>query len=162
MTVKPLWHGGPQEKGIRPGTENLPGIVGLGEAIKITTRNKAHERARLTRLKSWFINELKNTIPDVIINGAQNSSPHILSVSFPDAVAEMMLVRLNREGIAVSLGSACNSKNIAPSHVLLAMGIPFTQIEGTIRISLGSRTNRERLSIVLSLLPEIWRKSRIK
>jgi len=162
VTIKPLWYGGPQEKEIRPGTENIPGIVGLGEAIKVTARYKTQERERLTELKSWFINELKDAIPEVIINGDQNTSPHILSVSFPDAIAEMMLVRLNSEGIAVSLGSACTSKDIAPSHVLLAMGIPFTQIEGTIRISLGSQTNREQLSFVLSLLPEIWRKSRIK
>jgi len=159
VKVKPMFHGGSQEKAIRPGTENIPGVVGLGEAVRQVTLKKAMEYARLSKLKTWFIDELQNIIPDICINSFDNTSPHILSVSFPGAIAEMMQFKLNNAGIAVSLGSACSSKDVEPSHVLVAMGFPHDKIEGTIRFSIGNGTNQEVLAKVLALLPEIWQKS---
>ena len=160
VPVLPCIYGGPQEKTIRPGTENLPGIVSLAEAVKVVGSEKQKERKRLSELRSWFIEGLRNRIEGVIINTPLQSSPHVLSVSFPGASAEMMQVRLSRDNIAVSLGSACNSKEVAPSHVLVAMGLSHGQIEGTIRISFGYPTTQEELENFLELIPTIWRRSK--
>ena len=159
VTIKPMFHGGSQEKAIRPGTENIPGVVGLGEALRLVARNKTTEKARLSKLKAWFIDELQNNIPGISINSLDETSPHILSVSFPGAIAEMMQYKLNKAGIAISLGSACTSKEVEPSHVLVAMGFPHEKIEGTIRFSFGNDTTNEVLEKVLALLPEIWQRS---
>jgi len=100
-------------------------------------------------------------IPGMIVNGPeQQVAPHVLSVSFPGADGEMMLIRLNGEGIAVSLGSACTTKSIEPSHVLTAMGLPGEQIEGTLRISLGYPTSQEDLDRLIEVLPEVVKLAR--
>lgn len=161
VKVQPMIHGGPQESGIRPGTENIPGIVGLGQAIKLMSEKKTAEFKRLTELRTWFVDKIKAVIPGVVVNGSHRVSPHILSISFPDAVAEMMQFHLHTQGVAVSLGSACTSKIIEPSHVLQAMGMPLSQIEGTLRISFGYPTTQNELNKVLDLLPDIWRRSKI-
>lgn len=157
--VKPIMYGGPQESTLRPGTENIPGIVGLGEAIRLTSEKKDEEFKRLSSLRSWFIEKIKEAIPDVQVNGGANISPHILSISFPDAVAEMMQFHLHSHGVAVSLGSACTSKDIEPSHVLQAIGVSLVQIEGTLRISFGYPTTQAELKKVVELLPDIWQRS---
>lgn len=159
--LRPLMHGGPQEGDLRPGTENVPGIVGLGAAVDLVGRHKAKERARLAALRTAFIADLREAIPGVRVNGPESPSPHVLSVSFPGAVAEMMLLHLKGAGVAVSLGSACTSKDLEPSHVLSAMGLPREQIEGTLRLSFGYPTTRDELSRVSRLLPEIWRRSKL-
>ncbi len=161
LDLRPLMHGGPQEGDLRPGTENVPGIVGLGAAMDLVTAHKAEERIRLQSLRADVIASLQEAIPGVRVNGPDAVSPHVISMSFPGAVAEMMLLHLKRAGIAVSLGSACTSKDLEPSHVLTAMGLPPEQIEGTLRLSLGYPTTREELSRVCALLPEIWRRSKL-
>jgi len=159
--IMPMLYGGPQESTIRPGTENIPGIVGLGKALQLTLDKKNKEFSRLSKLKTWFIETIKDAIPGVIINGSDRVSPHILSISFPGAIAEMMQFHLHTQGVAVSLGSACTSKDIEPSHVLQAMGLPIDQIDSTLRISFGYPTTQNELEIVLELLPDIWRRSKI-
>jgi cysteine desulfurase len=161
VQLQPLMAGGPQEGHLRAGTENMPGIAGLGAAVALVEAHKAEENKRLRELRTWFIEELQSAIPGLIVNGAETGSPHVLSVSFPDAVAEMMLLRLSRENIAVSLGSACTSKEIEPSHVLTAMGLTRAQIEGTLRISFGFPTTKAALERVLEVMPAVWRRSRI-
>jgi cysteine desulfurase len=161
MDLRPLMHGGPQEGALRPGTENVPGIAGLGAAVDLARRHKAEERDRLASLRAGFIEDLREAIPDVRVNGPEQPSPHVLSVSFPGAVAEMMLLHLKAAGVAVSLGSACTSRDLEPSHVLSAMGLPREQIEGTLRLSFGYPTTREELTRVSRLLPEIWRRSKL-
>ena len=159
IKLNPVIYGGPQESSVRPGTENVPGIVGLGTAVRLVQENKVQERERLSHLRSWFIEVLREKIPGIVINGSELVSPHILSVGFPNAVAEMMQLHLHMHGIAVSLGSACTSKIIEPSHVLLAMGLPLEQIEGTIRFSFGYPTTAGELEPVLDLLPDVWERS---
>jgi len=161
VRITPLTYGGSQEMGLKPGTENLPGIVGLGAAIRLVRQHKDKERIRLARVRESIISKLRETIPGLIVNGPVLVSPHVLSVSFPGADAEMMLIRLNGEKIAVSLGSACTSKDIEPSHVLTSMGLPHEQIEGTLRISFGYPTTEDELARFLEVLPEIWRKSKV-
>ncbi len=156
VAVDPLIFGGPQESGLRAGTENVPGIVGLGAAARLTREHKAEERMRLSSLRADLIDRLIERVPGTIINGpAHQVAPHVLSVSFPGADGEMMLIRLNAEGIAVSLGSACNSTSIEPSHVLTAMGLPREQIEGSLRISMGYPTTQAELDRFLAIIPTI-------
>lgn len=162
VQLSPLLHGGSQEGGQRPGTENMPGIVALGAAMKIVEQKKPRERDRLSALRTWFGKQLTAEIPGIKINGPVNCSPHILSASFPEAIAEMMQIHLNRDHIAVSLGSACTSKDVEPSHVLVAMGLPHDQIEATIRFSFGYPTTQETLSKVCEVLPEAWQRSIMK
>ncbi len=156
VSLTPLTFGGPQERSLRPGTENVPGIVGLGAAIHLTQAHKAAEHERLGKLRTHLIGRLKERIPDAIVNGPERAvSPHVLSVSFPGTDAEVLLIRLNAEGIAVSLGSACNSKSIEPSHVLTAMGLPREQIDGSLRISMGYPTSADDVNRFLEVMPGI-------
>jgi cysteine desulfurase len=154
--LKPMFFGGTQERSLRPGTENVPGLVGLGTAMKLVYQQRAQERECLFHLREQLVNGLKAIDPNVIVNGPEvEAAPHILSVSFMGADAEMLLIRLNQQGIAVSLGSACNSKSIEPSHVLTAMGLPREQIESTLRISLGLFTTIEEIHLFLKALIRI-------
>ena len=155
-------HGGPQEGGLRPGTENMPGIVGLGAAVERVGAVRAGERERLTGLRSRLIDGLRDRIPGLLVNGPTEAvSPHVASLSFPGADGEMMLIRLNGAGVAVSLGSACTSREILPSHVLTAMGLPRAQIEATLRVSLGMPTTPEEIDAFVALAAEIWPQARL-
>ena len=162
VRLEPVTFGGPQEMGLRAGTENVPGIVGLGAAVRLTQAHKGAERQRLLHLRQYLIAGLRERLPELIVNGPEGQvSPHVVSISFPGADAEMMLIRLNGEGIAVSLGSACNSEAIEPSHVLKAMGLPLDQIEGTLRISLGYPTTQAELDRLIEVLPAIVERATI-
>jgi cysteine desulfurase len=161
VRVQPLIYGGAQEKSLRPGTENVPGIVGLGAAVRLTQQHKPEARVRLAGLRQALIRGLGERVPGVTVNGpAEQVAPHVLSVSFPKTDGEMLLVRLNGEGVAASLGSACTSHSIEPSHVLTAMGLPLEQIEGTLRISLGYPTQASEVDELLEILPGVVRRAR--
>ncbi|MGE5072194.1 MAG: cysteine desulfurase family protein [Anaerolineae bacterium] len=156
VALKPLAFGGPQEQSLRPGTENVPGIVGLGAATRLTCQHKAEERKRLSDLRARLIDGLADRVPGVTINGPSHQvAPHVVSASFPGTDGEMTLIRLNAESIAVSLGSACNSKSIEPSHVLTAMGLPHQQIEGSLRISMGYPTTPDEINRFLEIIPGV-------
>ncbi len=156
VEVTPMIVGGPQEGSLRAGTENVPGIAGLGAAVKLVRQHHADERTRLSGLRKYLMDGLQTIGSTVVVNGLEEkTAPHILSVSFPGADAEMMQIRLNGEGIAVSLGSACNSKSIEPSHVLTAMGLPRERIESTLRISLGMPTAMEELEKLLDAMTRV-------
>lgn len=154
--LAPMILGGSQEGSLRAGTENVPGIVGLGAAMNLVRQHRADERVRLLGLRKYLIGGLQAVGPTVIVNGPEEDiAPHILSISFIGVDAEMMLIRLNGEGVAVSLGSACNSKSIEPSHVLTAMNLPREQIESTLRISLGMPTTRDELDLLLGTIARV-------
>lgn len=156
VRLEALVFGGPQEGGLRPGTENVPGIVGLGAAVGLAVQHRAGERERLGGLRQFLVEGLARVLPECSVNvPASHCAPHVISASFPGADAEMMLFRLSEMGIAVSMGSACNSESIEPSHVLLAMGLPREAIEGTLRVSLGYPTTAGDLDALLSALPEV-------
>ena len=159
--LEPQIFGGPQEGSLRAGTENVPGIAGLGSAIKLVGSQRNAQHKRLAGLRTYLAEQLGERIPGAIVNGpAQQVAPHVLSVSFPGADGEMMLVRLNAEGIAVSLGSACTTKSIEPSHVLTAMGLPIEQVGGTLRISFGFPTSKDELDRLIEVMPNIVEISR--
>lgn len=156
IELAPMILGGPQEHSLRAGTENVPGIVGLGMAMNLVGQHRVQERARLLELRKSLINGLQALGQTVIVNGPKDAvAPHVLSVSFAGVDAEMMLIRLNNEGIAVSMGSACNAEAIEPSHVLTAMKIPREQIESTLRISLGMPTTQEEIDLLLKTIGQV-------
>ena len=154
--IQPLLHGGSQERKLRPGTENVPGIVGLGAAVELVSQQRPQAAERLTQLRALLVQGLQDTFPGVIINGPKEQvSPHVVSVSFPGVVGEMLLFHLSRLGIAASMGSACTAEDIEPSHVLMAMGLPLAQIEGTLRLSMGYATTTNEIEQMLTSLLQV-------
>ncbi len=159
--LHPMIHGGSQEHSLRAGTENLPGAVGLGAAVELVSEHKRSERLRLESLRSKFITQLREAIPDVVVHGGEvDQAAHIISVGFPGADAEMLLFHLDQAGISASMGSACNAEAIEPSHVLLALGLPATLIGSTLRFSMGLWSTESHLERVIELLPGLVRKSK--
>jgi len=153
IRLSPILFGGRQERAIRAGTENVPGIIGLSAAMNLVRENRVEEWARLAELRKYLMDGLQAHGPGVIVNGVtETTAPHIVSVSFIGADAEMLQIRLDNEGVAVSLGSACNSKSIEPSHVLNAMHMPPEQIESTLRISLGMYTTQAEIEFLLQAI----------
>ena len=161
VPLTPLLHGGAQEDKLRPGTENVPIIVGLGAAMALRSEQRVTRAAHCRRLRQILIEEIRSRFPEAMIHGPEEqAAPHIISVGFPGVDAEMLLFHLNRHQIAVSMGSACTSESMEPSHVLSAMGLAGPLIQSTIRISIGSPTREEEIDILLEILPEALKLSR--
>jgi cysteine desulfurase len=141
--LTPLLHGGGQEQGLRAGTSNVAGAVGLAEALELATADLARESARLAGLRDRLQASLMDRVDGVRVNGSQDHRlPHVLSVSVPGIAADVLLPALDLAGLAVSAGSACHTGASAPSHVLVAMGAPDY---ATIRFSLGWSTTEEEI-----------------
>ena len=156
VRVDTFMHGGAQERGQRAGTENLPGIVGMGKAIELATANLAENAARETRLRDRLIDGIMAAIPDIRLNGHRTQRlPNNVNISFRYVEGEALLLRLDLAGIAGSSGSACTSGSLDPSHVLLAIGLPHEIAHGSLRLSLGTETTDEEVDYVLEKLPEI-------
>ena len=156
VRVDTFMHGGAQERGQRAGTENLPGIVGMGKAIELATANLAENAARETRLRDRLIDGIMAAIPDIRLNGHRTERlPNNVNISFRYVEGEALLLRLDLAGIAGSSGSACTSGRLDPSHVLLAIGLPHEIAHGSLRLSLGTETTDEEVDYVLEKLPEI-------
>ena len=148
--------GGAQERGKRAGTENLPGIVGIGKAIEIATRDMEANAQRMTRLRDKLIHGILENIPDVRLNGHPTRRlPNNVNVSVRYIEGEALLLRLDLAGIAGSSGSACTSGSLDPSHVLLAIGLPHEIAHGSLRLTLGTDTTEADIDEVLDKLPGI-------
>ena len=148
--LNPIIFGGGQQKGMRSGTENVPGIAGLGKACEITYKEIEKTRNRLYEYKDYLIEKLLE-IPDVTVNSVKGESgaPHIVSASFAGVRSEVLLHTLEDKGIYVSAGSACSSNKPAPSKTLLSMGIKKNLVESTIRFSMGHFTTKEEIDITV-------------
>ena len=152
----PIIQGGEQEKGRRAGTENSPGIVGLGKAAEIARGELATEAERLRRLRDRLIAGLLDTMDNVTLNGHPTGRlPNNVSVSIGFVEGEAVLLNLDLEGICASTGSACSSSSSEPSHVLSALGCPPEQARGSLRFSLGRGNGEEDVDRVLKVLPPI-------
>jgi len=152
--------GGGQEYNLRAGTLNVPGIVGLGEAI---TQIKSQESKIkiIEKLRNKLVNGVLDAIPDSFLNGSLNSNlPHIANIMLSGAEGEAVLIALDLEGIAVSTASACASRSLKPSHVLTAMGLAGFEAHCSIRFSLGKQTTEAEIDKVLMVLPPIVEKIR--
>lgn len=151
--IKALLTGGNQELGLRSGTENTPGIYGLGEAIKIVNTDLDEKIERIKDLKNLLKEEIIKNIENIKINSSDEGVCHILNVSFYGIKGEVLLHYLEQKNMYVSIGSACSSKKKG-SHVLNAMGLSNEEIEGAIRFSLSSMTTREEILKAVEILKE--------
>ena len=151
-----LLHGGAQERGFRAGTENLPGIVGLGKAIELATAQLADNAARMTALRERLIAGVMERVSGTRLNGHPTQRlPGNVNLSFEGVEGEALLLRLDLAGVAASSGSACTSGALDPSHVLMALGLTEAQAQGSLRLTLGTDTTAEEIDAVLDRLPPI-------
>lgn len=154
--IDPIIFGGGQEKGIRSGTENTPGIVGLAEALDIANKKRDTESKREIKLRDYFIKEILKNIPRTVLNGHSTKRlPNNINISVLDIEGEAMMLWLDKYGICVSTGSACDSQSLEPSHVLLALGKPYEYANGNLRFTLGRQTTKKEIDYVLKVLPKI-------
>ena len=159
VRLAPQMHGGGHERGLRSGTLNVPGIVGLGKACEVAMAEMAEEAARVGGLRDRLFEGLTSALPGVALNGHPTERlPGNLNVSFEGVAGENLMSGLT--GIAVSSGSACTSASLEPSHVLTAMGIPDDLIHGSIRFGLGRGTTEAEIDRTLSTVIEQVRKVR--
>ncbi len=148
--------GGEQEKGRRAGTENVAGIVGLGEALEIAVKNMPETTERMLKLRDKLINGIESTIPEVKLNGHRTKRlPNNVNFSIKYIEGESILLMLDMAGIAASSGSACTSGSLDPSHVLLALGLTHEVAHGSVRLTLGDDTTEEDIDYVLETLPQV-------
>ena len=159
--MKPLILGGGQEKGLRSGSENLPGIVGMGKAAELAKAEMEPESKRLTRLRDKLINGLLKSIPQSSLNGHPSKRlPNNVAVRFSFIEGESMLLNLDMGGVAASSGSACTAKTLEPSHVLRAIGLKHEEAHGSLLFTLGKQNTEEEINYVLGMMPDIVKRLR--
>jgi len=152
----PYLIGGHQEHGRRAGTENVPSIIALGKACEIARENISTEIQYVSKLRDKLEKALLGKCPDARINGdTVHRLPNTTNISFEYIEGEAILLRIDRHGICASSGSACTSGALEPSHVLRAMGVPFTAIHGSVRFSLSRYNTEEEIDKVIELVPPI-------
>lgn len=157
----PYLIGGHQEGNRRGGTEYTPGIIGLGKACELAGKNIGHEITRVMALRDKLEAQILKRIPDSCVNGdRENRLPNTTNISFEFVEGEAILLMLNEFGICASSGSACTSGSLQPSHVLRAMGIPFTMAHGSIRFSLSIFNTEEEIDFVIEKFPAIIQRLR--
>ncbi len=158
IKITPLLHGGGQEFKLRSSTENIPGIVGFAKAVKIT---KNSDIKKMKKLRDYFISKLLE-IPDTRLNGAEGNQRlcNNINISFKNIEGESLGSFLNARGIFTSTGSACSSKNLEPSHVLLALGLNPIEANSSIRISLSKYTTKEEVDYAVNEIKKIVKKLR--
>ncbi len=157
----PFMIGGHQEKGRRGGTENVPYIIGLGKACELAKKHLEEENTKVRTLRDYLEQKIFEKIPNTLVNGDRgNRLPNTLSVSFEYVEGESILLLLSDLGICASSGSACTSGSLEPSHVLRAMGVPFTAAHGSIRFSLSIYNTKEEMDYIIDHLPPIIQRLR--
>jgi cysteine desulfurase len=154
--------GGHQEQGRRAGTENVASIVGLGRAAQLAREHQHEESSYLGALRDSLEQGLLTSCPDARVNGDITSRlPNTMNISFSYVEGEAILLRLNEHGICASSGSACSSGSLEPSHVLRAMGVPYTAVHGSIRFSLSRYNTQKDIRKVLDVMPGIISELRV-
>ncbi|MDD4989857.1 MAG: cysteine desulfurase family protein [Candidatus Pacebacteria bacterium] len=160
VDLEPVIFGGHQEKGVRPGTENVAAIVGFGESLKNVLRSTAYVQ-QIKKLRDKLLNGILTSISGTFLNGSQeNRLPNNANISFDGVEGESILMALNEKGIAVSTGSACASGSLEPSYVLMALGVGIERAHSSIRFTLGKYNTKKEIDYVLKVLPEIIKKLR--
>jgi len=161
LKLESLMYGGGQESGVRPGTENIAGIIGLAKALEIAINEQGTESERLIELRDKLIVGIKDKISKVRLNGhATERLPNNVNLSIGDIEGEALLLYLDAQGIYCSTGSACTSASLDPSHVLLALGLPAEVAHSSLRLTLGRSTTEEDIDYVLEVLPGVVEKLR--
>lgn len=156
VKIRSFIHGGAQERKRRAGTENVPGIVGLGKAVELAAATMEERAAKETELRDYAISRIEKEIPYCRLNGDRvKRLPNNINFSFRFIEGESMLIKLDFKGICASSGSACTSGSLDPSHVLLAIGLPHEIAHGSLRMTLGADTTKEDIDYTVDCLKEI-------
>jgi cysteine desulfurase len=156
VRFRPMLIGGGQQRGRRAGTENVPGVVALGKAAELELLHLESATARERKLRDRLEKTIIATIPDCQVNGDSTQRlPNTTNIGFKYIEGEAILLHLNKHGICASSGSACSSGSLEPSHVLRAMGLPYTILHGSIRFSLCRYTTDAEIDAVLAVMPGI-------
>ena len=156
VKIRSFIHGGAQERKRRAGTENVPGIAGLGKAVELAAATMEERAAKETELRDYAISRLEKEIPYCRLNGDRvKRLPNNINFSFRFIEGESMLIKLDFKGICASSGSACTSGSLDPSHVLLAIGLPHEIAHGSLRMTLGADTTKEDIDYTVDCLKEI-------
>jgi len=153
---KPLFYGGRQEGGKRPGTENVPAIIGFGTAAQIALEKMKSEATRLSALRDKLIEGIAGSVKDSFLNGhPTNRLPTNANIRFNYIEGESIVLNLDSQGIQVATGSACASDSLQPSHVLLAMGVKAEEAHGSLQFNLGRGSTEEDIEYVLQVIPGV-------
>lgn len=161
VNIMPLVQGGGHERGLRPGTENIPGIVGFAKAMSISKDQLEEDSKHMQHLRDSMIKKIQSRIPHVRLNGHEKTRlPNNVNMSFRHVEGESLLMLLDMNGVAVSTGSACSSKSQKASHVLTAIDPGVEYIHGSLRFTLGRENSMEEIDIVVDLLEEAVMKLR--
>lgn len=159
--IEAIIHGGGQQFGIRPGTENVAGAVALGRAATLAAEEQSAEATRLCALRDELFERIRAAVPDVVAHGRTAArAPHVLNIGVPGTDSEALLMHLDLAGVAASGGSACSTGAMEPSHVLTAMGVPRALALGSIRLSLGHETTAADTDRVVEIFPKVVEKVR--
>jgi cysteine desulfurase len=160
--IEPLFHGGSQDRGRRPGTENVASVIGFARAAELAVAEREEEWKRLEALRIKLEEAILARVPDAVIHGrgAAHRAPHIVNVSVPGVDSESMLMALDLRGIGCSAGSACQSGSVSPSHVLDAIGVSPDLAGAAIRMSIGSLTTDAAIERVSQVFPALVEKAR--
>ena len=154
--LRQLLYGGHHQRGVRPGTENVAGIVGLGKAAEIARRSLANDAKRLAALRDPLEHGLVNRVAYARINGARAvRTPNTANLVFPGVEGEALLIALDLKGLACSTGAACSSGAVEPSHVLTAIGLPAEEARASLRFSLGRHTTQADVDFALQIIPAV-------
>jgi cysteine desulfurase len=152
--LRQLLYGGHHQRGFRPGTENVAGIVGLGKAAEIARGSLAEDARRISALRDKLQQALLNRVPQSRVNGgAAPRTPNTTNLVFPGIEGEALLIALDLKGLACSTGAACSSGAVEPSHVLTAIGLPPEEARASLRFSLGRHTTEKEIEFALQLVP---------
>jgi len=154
--IQPIIIGGGQERGLRSGTENIPGIVGMAKAAEIAMERLNDDSLRLSKFRDDLIEAIKKTIPKSHLNGDRNKRlPNNAHFRFDYIEGESLLLKLKDKGIAISTGSACSSTTLEPSHTLISMGLLHEEAHGSLEVTLGRFTPKEEVDKLVAVLPKV-------
>ena len=156
LKLEPIIYGGGQQGKLRSGTENVPAIVGFGQAVELNEKYKKKGRAQVKKLRDILEKGIFKSVKKVVLNGHPiKRLPNFLNLSIEDIEGEALLLELDEQGIMINTGSACNSESLEPSYILTALGTPEEFIPGSVRITLGAETTRSDVNYTLKHLPAI-------
>jgi cysteine desulfurase len=156
VNFQKIQDGGHQEKNMRAGTENVAGIVGVGKAIELANANFDKYNKKLITLRDYYISQIEQKIPNVKLNGSRrNRLPGNANISFKNIEGEELLLKLDTMGICASAGSACTSGTSEPSHVLMAIGLPYEMAIGTLRVTFGDDNTKDDVDFLVNALEKI-------
>ena len=156
VKLHPIIHGGGQENKMRSGTQNIPYIIGFTKALVLAQSERETESQRIAALRDKLVKGIEEKVPKVFVNGHPTEKlPNSANIAILDVEGEAMMLYLNEYGICTSSGSTCTSQSLDPSHVILAMGLPYEVAHGTLRFTLGKRTTEDEINKIIEVIPGI-------